>query len=49
MRAALLATVAFAALASAAELPWIENDYERALETAKQAKKPLFVEMWAPW
>ena len=49
MRAVLLAGIAFAALAHAAELPWIENDYARALETAKQANKPLFVEMWAPW
>lgn len=30
-------------------LPFIENDYARALAEAKQRNVPLFVEAWAPW
>ena len=39
--------------AAAAELtpalPFIENDYDTALNRAREAKLPLFVEVWAPW
>ncbi len=30
-------------------LPWIEDDYGRALAEAKSRKLPIFVEAWAPW
>ena len=30
-------------------LPFIENDYARALDKARAANLPLFVEVWAPW
>ena len=30
-------------------LPWIEDDYGRALSEAKAKKLPIFVEAWAPW
>jgi hypothetical protein len=40
-------------LASAAQakevLPWIENDYVKAVAHAKAADLPVFVEAWAPW
>jgi uncharacterized protein YyaL (SSP411 family) len=32
-----------------AALPFVENDYARALADARAAKKPLFVDVWAPW
>ena len=30
-------------------LPFIENDYAGALTKAREAKLPIFVEVWAPW
>lgn len=30
-------------------VPFIENDYTRALAEARARKVPLFVEAWAPW
>jgi hypothetical protein len=30
-------------------LPFIEDDYARALERARQSKLPIFIEAWAPW
>jgi thiol-disulfide isomerase/thioredoxin len=30
-------------------LPFIEDDYPRALALAKAQHKPLFVDVWAPW
>jgi|KBSSwiStaDraftv2_1062776.scaffolds.fasta_scaffold06973_4 hypothetical protein len=30
-------------------LPFIENDYPKALATARAANLPVFVEVWAPW
>jgi len=32
-----------------AALPWIENDYARAMAEAKRRGVPVFVEAWAPW
>ena len=47
-------TTATAAPAAAAParpmvLPWIEDDWTRAVAQAKQRKLPIFVESWAPW
>src|SRR5687767_6997012 len=30
-------------------LPFVHDDYARALASAKTKKKPLFVDAWAPW
>jgi hypothetical protein len=30
-------------------LPFIEDDYGRALVEAKARNLPLFIEAWAPW
>jgi hypothetical protein len=35
--------------ASASVLPFIEDDYDKALSLARQKKVPIFVEAWAPW
>ncbi len=52
----LLACLAGAQITSAAEtgtapsvLPFIQNDYDRALAEARARKVPLFIEAWAPW
>ena len=36
-------------VASASNLPFINDDYPKALTTAKQRSLPIFVEVWAPW
>jgi hypothetical protein len=30
-------------------LPWIVDDWPRAVALARQRKVPIFVENWAPW
>jgi len=30
-------------------LPFINDNFEKALAEAKQRNLPLFVEVWAPW
>jgi tetratricopeptide (TPR) repeat protein len=40
---------ALAALGARADLPFIENDYRKAVAEAKAKNVPLFVETWAPW
>ena len=30
-------------------LPFLEDDYQRALSEARARAKPLFIEAWAPW
>ena len=35
--------------AGALVLPFIEDDYGRALAEAKAKAVPLFIEAWAPW
>lgn len=44
-----VALFACAALAAHAELPFIENDYKKAVARAKAKNVPIFVETWAPW
>ena len=34
---------------TALALPFVEDDYARALAEAKAKAVPLFVEAWAPW
>jgi hypothetical protein len=39
-----------AAIASAKEvLPFVENDYQKALARAEANSLPMFVDAWAPW
>jgi hypothetical protein len=46
----LLAALSFAPLARAKEvLPFIDDDYAKAVAHAKAKNVPLFVEAWAPW
>jgi len=45
---ALLIVIGFAPVL-AAELPFIQDNYQQALAQAKQRKQPIFVECWAPW
>ena len=52
LAAALLAAPAGGAPAAGAArevLPFIEDDYPKALAAARSAKKPIFFEAWAPW
>ena len=49
-----LALLAAPAVARGAEglektLPFIADDYPRALAEARAQKLPLFIEAWAPW
>jgi hypothetical protein len=45
-----IAALLVSSLAGAAEaLPFIEDDYPRALAEARASKRPLFVDAWAPW
>jgi hypothetical protein len=43
------AIVLVAATASAASLPFLQDDFTRARAEATARKLPLFVEVWAPW
>jgi tetratricopeptide (TPR) repeat protein len=31
------------------KIPWISDDYAAALYRARAEKKPIFIDMWAPW
>jgi len=42
-------TAATPAASVRSSLPWIEDDYGRALSEARAKKLPIFVEAWAPW
>jgi hypothetical protein len=45
-----LAVVLFLTTAvRAAPLPFIEDDWSRALAQAKREHKPIFVDNWVPW
>jgi thioredoxin-like negative regulator of GroEL len=30
-------------------VPFIENDFSKAVSQAKAKKQPIFVDAWAPW
>lgn len=50
MLAPILAMALAAAPAGPHEvLPFIQDDYAKALTEAKSQKLPLFVDVWAPW
>jgi hypothetical protein len=44
----LLAILATPAIAKEV-LPFIDNDYAKALAQAKKKNVPIFVDAWAPW
>jgi hypothetical protein len=47
--AGVLAVVSPAPAASRPVLPWIEDDYDKAIAQARAREVPVFVEAWAPW
>lgn len=47
--ASLIASAGPASDAGKGRLPFIENDYARAVREAKAKGVPIFVEAWAPW
>jgi hypothetical protein len=47
--AILAATLATSGLSPREVLPFIADDYPKALATARAEKKPIFLETWAPW
>ena len=57
MRAMTLAALSLAACATTKvagpaggqALPFIENDFPKALAEAKARSLPLFIDAWAPW
>jgi hypothetical protein len=50
MRKLLLILLLTAVPAFAKEvLPFIDNDYAKALAQAKKRNVPIFVDAWAPW
>ncbi len=49
MRVLLFALALLGSTASAAPLPFIEDDWPRALAEAKARHLPIFVDSWAPW
>ena len=49
MRKLLIAALLVATALPAAALPFIENDYAKALARAKTNNVPMFVDVWAPW
>ena len=49
MRKLMFAVLLAATALPAAALPFIDNDYTKALARARAEHKPIFVEAWAPW
>lgn len=55
MKVKILAGIVFVLVASAAlaapktGLPFIRDNYPKALAEAKKSGLPIFVECWAPW
>jgi len=49
MRKLLMTLLLTATALPAAALPFIENDYAKALARAKTNNVPMFVDVWAPW
>jgi hypothetical protein len=45
----LAAFLLLSSVAQAAPLPFIEDDWNRALAQAKREHKPIFVDNWVPW
>lgn len=45
----LLLVAGTAAAAAPSVVPFIEDDYTKALAEARSRQVPLFIEAWAPW
>jgi hypothetical protein len=45
----LAVTLLAGSLSASGALPFIEDDYVKAMAAAKAKNVPLFVETWAPW
>ena len=45
----LLVFLLAAPLSAKEALPWVENDYTKAVARAKSEHVPIFAEAWAPW
>jgi hypothetical protein len=45
----ILAAVLTGSASAKMSLPFIENDFEKAMAAAKAQQRPVFVEVWAPW
>ncbi|MEO8379727.1 MAG: hypothetical protein ABI779_08695 [Acidobacteriota bacterium] len=48
-RLLLAATLLAGTLSASGSLPFIEDNYTKAMTTAKARNVPVFVEAWAPW
>lgn len=48
LAAAVLVLAAMPAFAKEV-LPFIENDFSKAVALGKSSKQPIFVDAWAPW
>lgn len=52
LSAAIVASSALVSASAPSEktvLPFIEDDYARAVSEARAKKLPIFIEAWAPW
>ena len=49
MRKLLLTLLLVATALPAAALPFIENDYAKAIARARAKNIPIFADAWAPW
>ena len=49
MRKLLLTLLLAATALPASALPFIENDYAKALARARAKNVPIFADAWAPW
>jgi hypothetical protein len=49
LTALLAASVPSLASTTKEVLPFIADDYPKALAAARAEKKPIFLETWAPW
>jgi hypothetical protein len=47
--AAVLVTAIGGAAQAAETLPFIHDDYSKAVARASKEHRPIFVEAWAPW
>jgi P pilus assembly chaperone PapD len=45
----LLAVSAAGVSAQTTRLPFVEDDYNKALAEASRRRLPVFVDVWAPW
>jgi hypothetical protein len=47
--AAALAVMSAVPAFAAPVLPFLDDDYDKALSIARQQRLPIFIEAWAPW